>query len=90
LLPIAATAAGPYIIGKCSNTKGMAIPPTQTGCGGQTGMARSAGWSRSLSLRHTNITLTNSQKLSVASLLIYMCDRLLTQEFFKFPFDPSI
>jgi len=41
-------------------------PPTQIGWGGQTGMARSAVRSRFLSLRHTKITLTNTENLSVA------------------------
>jgi len=48
--------------------------------GGQMGMARSAVWSRFLSLRHTKITLTNTENNSGASLYIYMGDGLLTQD----------
>ena len=55
----------------CSGTTRQGLPlvhSTQIGWGGQTGMARSAVRSRFLSLRHTKITLTNTENLSVASL----------------------
>jgi hypothetical protein len=51
------------------------------------GMAHSAVWSRFLSLRHTKITLTNTDNLSVAALYFSVGDRLLTPEMSKSPFD---
>jgi hypothetical protein len=51
-----------------------------SGRGGQIGMARSVVWARFLSLHHTQITLSNTANLSVASRYMYMGDRLLSQE----------
>jgi hypothetical protein len=45
-----------------------------------TARTSSAAWAQFLFLRHTQITLTNTENLSVASLWIDMGNRLLTQE----------
>ena len=61
---------------------------TQIGWRGQTGMARSAAWSRLLFLRHTKISQSDPENLSVALLYIYMGDGPFTQEMSKSPFEP--
>jgi hypothetical protein len=52
--------------------------PTQIGSGDQTGMARSAVWSRFLTLRLTKNVHSDSENFGVACLTVV--DRLLTQD----------
>jgi len=55
-------------------------PPTHLWWGGQMGMARSAVRSRSLSLRHTKISLTLTKSVMLDLTVIHMGDRLLAQK----------